>query len=243
MKRIVWMGCLAGLGLSASALGAEPLRITEVGNDMLANMRGKYVAPGQIVSFGLEMVTSWQTQAGDTQSAAVKFAAAQGNGFLPTITVYQSGNKDGAAAAAGTGTVVQTDLSTVKGVSQGIQIAGDSNHVGNGISVEVGPAGATAQGLTAGMTPVGTLSASGTTTLQAGNVLAALQSGRLSLSMAVAGQGTAQQGIGNGNLSQQTAVISSHNQVTNLARQTVNIDAASLHSSTVPLVNLMRGIQ
>ena len=242
MKRIVWMGCLAGLGLSASALGAEPLRITEVGNDMLANMRGKYVAPGQIVSFGLEMVTSWQTQAGDTQSAAVKFAAAQGNGFLPTITVYQSGNKDG-AAAAGTGTVVQTDLSTVKGVSQGIQIAGDSNRVGNGISVEVGPAGATAQGLTAGMTRVGTLSASGTTTLQAGNVLAALQSGRLSLSMAVAGQGTAQQGIGNGNLSQQTAVISSHNQVTNLARLTVNIDAASLHSSTVPLVNLMRGIQ
>lgn len=244
MKRIVWIGCLAGLELSASAVAAEPGRITEVGNALLANMRGKYVAPGQVVSFGLEMMTSWQTRAGDVQSAAVKFSVAQGNGFVPTITVYQSGSAgQGGPAPAGAGTVVQADLSTVKGVSQGIQIAGDRNGVGNGIGIEVTPSDtAPTPGLTAGMTPVGTLSANGTTQLQAGNALAALQNGRLSLSMAVAGQGLARQGVGNGNLSQQTAVVSSQNQVTNLARLTVTVDTASLHAAPVPLMNLMRGL-
>lgn len=244
MKRIVWMGCLGGLGLSASVVAAEPLRITEVGNDLLANMRGKYVAPGQVVSFGLEMMTSWQTRAGEVQSAAVKLAAAQGNGFVPTITVYQSGaTGQGGQAPAGTGTVVQTDLSSVKGVSQGIQVAGDRNAVGNGIGIEVTPSGAApTPGLTAGMTRIGTLSANGTTQVQAGNALAALQNGRLSLSMAVAGQGMARQGIGNGNLSQQTAVVSSQNQVTNLARLTVTVDTSSLHASPVSLTSLMRGI-
>jgi hypothetical protein len=63
MKTPLWlaMACLAA-SLPSHAEAFKPI---ELKDQELANLRGRYVMPGRIVSFGIVMSSTWQNANGD----------------------------------------------------------------------------------------------------------------------------------------------------------------------------------
>jgi len=67
MKTSLWlaMACLAA-SLPSHAEAFKPI---ELKDQELANLRGRYVMPGRIVSFGIVMSSTWQNAKGDVIGA------------------------------------------------------------------------------------------------------------------------------------------------------------------------------
>lgn len=131
----------------------------------LADMRGKFVAAGQVMYFGVEMVTQWLSASGQAITASgILQVSLAGDApqirFTPHITVEQraatAGPAGGSFAAAGGA----GGLQDVQGVVQNIQVAGASNGITNtiGINVNASPAAPEVQ-----PAPGGSLTASTTT--------------------------------------------------------------------------------
>jgi len=126
---------------NAASLSSQ---MTELSDQTLSHMRGKFVAPGAVMYFGVEMVTHWQASTGELVTATANLGINFSNsspqiGFLPTITIQQnsgaattsSSTQNTAVASGGAG------LDNVTGVVQNIQVAGISNGVTNTIGLTV----------------------------------------------------------------------------------------------------------
>lgn len=115
---------------------------TEISDADLGHMRGKFVAAGQVMYFGVEMVTQWLTASGQLISASgnlqVNVAGSTPQvSFKPSITVDQGAPTNqtaiqGVSTASGGG-----GLQNVNGVVQSIQVAGAANGVANSIGMNV----------------------------------------------------------------------------------------------------------
>jgi hypothetical protein len=229
MKTPIWLAvvCLAA-SLPTQAQTFKPI---ELKDQELATLRGRYVMPGRIVSFGVVMTSTWQNAKGDvigaTSSMKIQQSTIKPQFYVSMINEKgtDSARSQGTGASTGTGTVTGgSGLNTTEGVTQVVRAAGDNNTAYNNVDINVSkasqetvtqptqqPQQAQQQGqaLTAGSTLVGnngagSLSISSTGTGVQLNIVANNN------------QGSTVQRLAQGGLMQNTTLLGSSNQVRNL---------------------------
>jgi len=111
---------------------------SEVPDNVLGSMRGRFISRDQIVQFGVEMSIIWQTAQGEILQAAANFNVSHINGSLPTftfapnLTIVSPEILTLAPVVSNISNLVSSNsgLRNVTGVAQTIQVAGDDNVVG-----------------------------------------------------------------------------------------------------------------
>ncbi|MHC8333313.1 hypothetical protein [Pseudomonas sp. LB3P25] len=214
MKTPIWLAvvCLAA-SLPTQAQTFKPI---ELNDQELATLRGRYVMPGRIISFGIVMTSTWQNANGEVIGATSSMQIQQSTikpQFYVSI-INEKGN--GSASSQGTGTVAGgSGLNTTEGVTQVVRAAGDHNTAYNNVDINVTRANQApttqqqGQALAAGSTlgganDAGSLSISSTGTGVQLNIVANNN------------QGSTVQRLAQGGLMQNTTLLGGGNQVRNL---------------------------
>ncbi len=127
----------------------------EVDDSELEQMRGKFISPGQITYFGVEMQTQWQTGSGETLTAGMKMDmrfpetpdAAPVVNLMPTVSITPAPVKKTEidfkipiqpGLTPGPDTIISsTGLNNIVGVVQSIQTGGDNNQIINTLEMNV----------------------------------------------------------------------------------------------------------
>ena len=219
MKTSYWLAaaCLAA-ALPAHA-GFKPELIQD---QELSQLRGRYVMPGRIISFGIVMSSTWRNASGDligaTTSLQIQQATIKPEFYVSTIA--QTGN--GTTPPPGAGNVIGgAGLASGQGITQSVRAAGDGNSAYNDISINVTEANQ-APALTAG---VGQALMSGQTITgsnAAGSVAVSALNGGIQMAIQANGnQGNALQQVAQGNLLQNTQLMGNSNLVNNLTQLNV----------------------
>lgn len=229
---IVAMVCM-----SLPAAAQNPFRVEEVGDDELAQLRGRFVLPDRVVHFGVTMTTLWENGAGRI-GAQVQFQMNAGSQpSLQTSFLDEAGS--GVPLQQATGQVVGgAGLGSVQGVVQSVRSAGDYNDALNDLRITIGSSATP----TPGGQPFG-----GAMTLNndAGNVQITRQAGGLQIAiLANYGQGHARQLLGGGQLAQQSNISGNLNKVINAADLNVVLRNAGLGSQLAQCAwEQLRGLQ
>jgi len=214
MKTPIW---LAAVCLAASLpTQAQIFKPIELSDQELASLRGRYVMPGRIVSFGIVMTSTWQNANGQvigaTSSMQIQQTTIQPQFYVSMID--ETGN--GSTVTQGTGTVSGGNgLNTTQGVTQVVRAAGDNNSAYNNVNLNVQKGGQAPQ-----MNNQGQVLAAGSTLTHANGA------GALSISSTGAGvqlnivannnQGSIAQRLAQGGLMQNATLLGGGNQVNNL---------------------------
>lgn len=220
MKTSSWLVALCmAASLPAQAQVFKPI---EVKDHELDQLRGRYVMPGRIISFGVVMSSTWQNGNGDRIGATAAMQVQQST-FKPQFYVAMTGeNGTGTSSNQGYGTVSGgAGLNSNQGVTQVTRAAGDYNSAYNNVEINVKEASQAPQ-MDA---PQGQLLASGST-LSASN-----NAGALSVSSSTAGiqmniqaangQGASMQRLADGGLMQAATLLGGNNAVNNLTQLNV----------------------
>jgi hypothetical protein len=221
MKTSYWLAaaCLAASASGYANAGFKPI---EIQDQELAELRGRYVMPGRIISFGIVMSSTWRNASGDLigASASMQLQHATIKPEFYVSTIKETGN--GSTPDAGTGNVIGgAGLNTSQGVTQSVRAAGDGNTAYNNVAINVkeanqAPALAPAQGqaLVAGQTITGSNAA--------GNVAVSATGGGVQMAIQASGnQGTALQQVAQSGLLQNTRLLGNANVVNNLTQLNV----------------------
>ncbi|MBF4207450.1 hypothetical protein [Pseudomonas donghuensis] len=218
MKTSIWLAvlCLA----TSLPTQAQTLKPIELKDQELANLRGRFVMPGRIISFGIVMSSTWQNANGEVIGATSSMHIQQST-ITPQFYVSMIDEKGTGSARShntGTGTVTGgSGLSSTEGVTQIVRAAGDNNSAYNNVDINVtranqAPATATqpqGQALAAGSTLVG---ANGAGSLSISSTGSGVQ---LNI-VASNNQGSTVQRLAQGGLMQNTTLLGAGNQVSNL---------------------------
>jgi hypothetical protein len=232
------VACLAA-SLPTQAQTFKPI---ELKDQELATLRGRYVMPGRIISFGIVMTSTWQNANGEVIGATSSMQIQQST-IKPQFYVSMIDEKgNGSAHAQGTGTVTGgSGLNSTEGVTQVVRAAGDNNAAYNNVEINVTKASQApathqqGQALAAGSTIVsangaGSLSVSSTGTGVQFNIVANNN------------QGNTVQRLAQGGLMQNTTLLGGGNQVSNLTSLNVvlrdNATAGSLNGNLDQLKGL-----
>lgn len=213
--------CLAVACLAYLPAQAKPA-IKELSDVQMDMVRGKYAGYGQILYFGVEMASQWQTRDGRLYQAGLDLSV-DATTLRPTITLFNSTSATQAPTAASTGTNVHIDgsgLQNIAGESQGIQIGGDGNRVQNDMVMDIGSSAAShaATGTLATTSGHYILPSPGATTTFD------VAPGSLTLALNVAGQGQLTQALRSGfGLQQFVQVTGDQNQIHNSLRITATM--------------------
>jgi hypothetical protein len=217
MKLIPWISaaCIA----TCLPLQASVLRPVELSDQEMSQLRGRYVMPGRVISFGIVMSSTWKNAAGDNIGAKVAMQVQQSTiktQFYVT-TISQTGN--GSTPAAGNGSISGgAGLSQTQGVTQSVRSAGNFNSAYNNVSIDVSEANQAP----AAITPAGqALTQPITASNGAGSVTVTSGNGGLQMAILANGQGNSLQQIGAGNLLQAANLVGSRNDVQNIAALSV----------------------
>src|SRR5450830_1528586 len=142
MNTLRWLTVMC-LAASAPAYASSAFKPIELKDSEMSELRGRYVMPGRIVSFGLVMSSTWTNAAGATVTGTANMQV-NASTVTPQFYVQITGN-DGSGATqqpTGTGTVVGgTGLGTGQGVVQSVRAAGDGNTANNGVDINVDKSG------------------------------------------------------------------------------------------------------
>lgn len=204
----------------------------EVSDGDLGDMRGKFASDNQVLYFGVEMVSQWQTPAGNLVTAGANLNIDfQGSGgtptvqYVPTVSIVQqgvssaqTGNTNGVSGGAG--------LANISGVSQSIQVAGQSNTIKNGIDMQVEATSAMPGGSinSAMQGQSGSLSASADDGTVATVTLA---NNSVGINVTVPGQGQVLQQIRNQGIFQAAKIGGDLNQIHNAITMHIGLNSAS----------------
>jgi len=147
-KRIAFM--LAGIiTVSPVASAALPPDLEvfngmqEVSDNDLGHMRGKFASNNQVLYFGVEMISQWETSTGSVITAGANLnidfrSNTPSVHYAPTVSIEQSQNTITTQQTDGSNNVSGgAGLTNISGVSQTIQVAGASNSIHNGIDMQV----------------------------------------------------------------------------------------------------------
>ena len=225
------------LANAAMPTGLEVFRdLQEVPDGELQHMRGKFASNNQVLYFGVEMVSHWQTATGTTVIAGANLNIdfqAGGNGkpvvhYVPTVSVVQQGQGATQMQNGGTNSVSGgAGLANVSGVSQSIQVAGRSNRILNGIDMQVDLASAKRGGssiMGAVGAYAGTVSATGDdgtmATVRLGN-------NSIGLDIVVPGQGEVLQQIRDQGMFQSARIGGDLNQIHNAITMHIGINTGA----------------
>lgn len=231
---VLLMGIVAFSPMANAALpqGLDVFNgMQEVSDNDLGHMRGKFASSNQVLYFGVEMVSQWQTPSGNLVTAGANLKIDfQGGGtptvqYVPTVTIVQqgaiapqSGNTTGVSGGAG--------LANVSGVSQSIQVAGQSNAIKNGIDMQVDMSSSASGGSinSAMQGQAGSLSASADDGTLATVTLA---NNSIGISVTVPGQGQVLQQIRNQGMFQSARIGGDLNQIHNAITMHIGLNSAS----------------
>ncbi|MFJ4193263.1 hypothetical protein [Pseudomonas sp. NPDC089534] len=221
MKTSYWLAaaCLAASASSFANAGFKPI---EIKDQELAELRGRYVMPGRIISFGVVMSSTWRNASGDLigASTSMQLQAASVKPEFYVSTIKETGN--GSTPQTGTGNIIGgAGLNTSQGVTQSVRAAGDGNTAYNNVAINVkeanqAPALVPAQGqaLMAGQTISGSNAA--------GSVAVSATGGGIQMAIQASGnQGTSLQQVAQGGLLQNTRLLGNANVVNNLTQLNV----------------------
>lgn len=215
----------------------------EIPDGELDLMRGRYiVGDNKALWFGVSMITTWQTQSGQTVQGALRIGMDFRNGS-PTITFTPNVNiglvDADATVATGGRSIDSAGLANASGLVQSVQVAGDGNYAGNATSLLVrdGDVPAWQAGGTSSSVEAGN---------QAATASASMDGNGARLTINVAGQGVAEQWIRAGSVGQSIRIAGDGQQVSNrlqleLVRQAVPTNALMM-SSVAQAIALNQGI-
>ncbi|WP_200626030.1 hypothetical protein [Pseudomonas sp. LAM2023] len=245
MKHPLWlaMACLA----ASLPIQAETFRPIELKDQELASLRGRYVMPGRIVSFGIVMSSTWQNAKGDvigaTSTLQIQQSTIKPQFYVSLIDEKGTGTASAGASAPGTGSVTGgAGLGTTEGVTQVVRAAGDNNSAYNNVDINVTKASQApttqpqGQALAAGQTLTGANGA-GALSVSASGVGVQLNID------ASNNQGSSVQRLAQGGLMQNATLLGSGNRVNNITSLNVVMresvpTAASLNGSLDQLKGL-----
>lgn len=221
MRTSHWLtlACLAAAASGYAHAGFKPI---EVKDQELSELRGRYVMPGRVISFGIVMSSTWRNASGDLigASSTLQIQAATIKPQFYVSTIKQTGN--GGIPDQGSGNITGgAGLGTSQGVTQSVRAAGDGNTAYNNVDINVresnqAPALVPSQGqlLSSGQTISGSNAAGSVAVTATGNgVQMAIQASQ--------NQGTALQQVAQGGLLQNTRLLGNGNQVNNLTQLNV----------------------
>ena len=221
MKTSYWLAaaCLAASASGYANAGFKPI---EINDNELSQLRGRYVMPGRIISFGIVMSSTWRNASGDLigASTSMQIQAATVKPEFYVSTIKETGS--GATPTLGTGNVVGgAGLSTTQGITQSVRAAGDSNTAYNDVAINVkeanqAPALVPGQGqaLMSGQTITGSNAA--------GSVAVSATGGGVQMAIKASGnQGSSLQQVAQGGLLQNTRLLGSSNMVNNMTQLNV----------------------
>ncbi|MGF6400968.1 hypothetical protein ABH905_004634 [Pseudomonas frederiksbergensis] len=240
MKTPLWLAvvCLAA-SLPTQAQTFKPI---ELKDQELATLRGRYVMPGRIISFGIVMTSTWQNANGEVIGATSSMQIQQST-IKPQFYVSMINEKgNGSTSSQGTGTVTGGNgLNSTEGVTQVVRAAGDHNSAYNNVQINVTKASQApatqqqGQALAAGSTLV---SANGAGAFSVSSTVTGVQ---LNI-VANNNQGSTEQRLAQGGLMQNTTLLGGGNQVNNLTSLNVvlrdNATAGSLNGNLDQLKGL-----
>ena len=244
MNTRIWLA-LACLAASLSTQ-AETFKPIELKDQELANLRGRYVLPGRIVSFGIVMTSTWQNANGEvigaTSSMQIQHSTITPQFYVSMINEKGSGTSS--SQSAGTGTVTGgSGLNTTQGVTQVVRAAGDFNSAQNNVDINV------TKGNEAPATqPQGQLLAAGSTVMGsngAGSLSVSASNSGLQLNIdAGNNQGTSMQRLAQGGLMQNTTLLGSGNRVNNLTSLNIVLrDGAAAAGSVGTNLDQLKGLR
>ena len=197
----------------------------------LAAMRGKYLAGDQnILYFGVQMVTQWQTPTG-VMNASVTLGINRG-GAQPVVTIEPLVTIVGTPSQTGdSGHVIQGgDLQGSHGVRQQIQVAGNGNDATNQLHVSIQPYSGSSGGSGGSGTPAVTLSQNGA------EVTAGISGGQAGVTMHL-GSATVQQMVGGGDNALQLIQLTGNQQQ---VQNQMNLIVGTSGASGLSGMNLLR---
>jgi hypothetical protein len=197
---------------------AQTFKPIELSDQELSVLRGRYVMPGRIISFGIAMTSSWQNANGEVIGATSSMQIQQSTikpQFYVTM-IDEKGNGSARSQGIGTGTVTGgSGLNSTEGVTQVVRAAGDNNTAYNNVDINVTKANQApvtqqqGQVLAAGSTLVG---ANGAGSLSVSSTGTGVQ-----LNIAANNnQGSTVQRLAQGGLMQNATLLGGGNQVRNL---------------------------
>lgn len=215
---VVWLA--AAMPAYASS-GFKPI---ELKDSEMADLRGRYVMPGRIISFGIVMSSTWTNAMGDsiTGKASMQVDKTTITPQFYVQTTGSAGSGTGQSTGTGTGNVVGgAGLGSGQGVTQSVRAAGDGNTANNNVGITVSQDGLapanlaqSGQVLVAGGTVTGD-SAAGKVSVSANN-------GGLQMAIqANHNQGNSLQQIGGGTVLQGTVLTGNTNFVNNITQLNV----------------------
>lgn len=219
MKTSTW---LVAACLAASLPAHAQFKPIEIKDQELSELRGRYVMPGRIISFGVVMSSTWQNARGDSIGATASMQVQQSS-FKPQFYVsLDTRDGNGAPVTQGNGTVTGgAGLGTTQGVTQSVRAAGDYNTAYNNVSINVkeanrAPAAGQPQGqlLGSGQTITGS---NGAGTLSVSSTGKGIQLGI----QANNNQGNTVQRLAQGGLLQATTLLGGNNAVNNITQLNV----------------------
>ncbi|MGH8452081.1 hypothetical protein [Pseudomonas sp.] len=245
MNTYRWLTVMC-LAASMPAHAASAFKPIELKDAELADLRGRFVMPGRIISFGLVMSTTWTNSTGATVTGTASMQV-NSSTITPQFYVQVTGH-DGTGISKqpnGTGTVIGgSGLGTGQGVTQSVRAAGDGNTANNGVDINVTQNGLSpanivqsGQALVAGQ-PITGGTAAGQVTVSAVN-------GGLQLALlANNNQGHALQQIGGGNLLQGTVIQGNSNFINNMTQLNVVLGNPALNNLAQNLnLNQLKGLR
>ena len=229
----LFIACSANAGILPSDISVFA-QAEELTDNSLGGMRGKFVSSGNIMYFGVEMVTQWRTSAGETITATGNLGVNLTNNtphvtFNPSITAEQDNTPSGTTSSGSSVVGGGGGLDGVSGVVQNIQVAGTSNGIANNIGVNVqrlsGPSTYQSTGI-ANENTMSVQTASGST------ATVSMANNAFGVSVIVPSQGqTIQQirslAMGGGQVMQSVQLGGDQNQIRNMINLNVQMNALS----------------
>ncbi|WP_338569301.1 hypothetical protein V6L78_20970 [Pseudomonas canadensis] len=216
-----WLTVLC-LAASMPAYASSAFKPIELKDSEMAELRGRYVMPGRIISFGIVMSSTWTNAVGDTITGKASMQV-DSSTITPQFYVQTTGSTgNGTNPNTGTGNVSGgAGLGTGTGVTQSVRTAGDGNTAYNNVGINV---------TENGFAPSNTVQ-SGKVLVAGGTVTGDSAAGRVSVSanngglqMAIQGnhnQGNSLQQIGGGQVLQGTVLTGDRNFVSNMTQLNV----------------------
>ena len=219
MKTPIWLiaACVAA---SLPAQAASTFKPVELKDTEMSELRGRYVMPGRIISFGIVMNSTWTSSNGGVVGASTSMYVQ--NTIEPKfyVSTYSSAG-NGSPGSNGTGSVTGgAGLTTGQGVTQSVRAAGDNNSAYNNVDINVSEANqalvVNQQGvLLTASTPV-------TQAGSAGNLTVSTTGGGVQLAIqANNNQGNSLQQIAQGGVLQSTTLLGGGNMVNNMTQLNV----------------------
>ena len=233
MKTPIWLAvaCLA----ASLPTHAETFKPIELNDQELASLRGRFVMPGRIISFGIAMTSTWQNANGEVIGATSSMQIQQST-IQPQFYVSKIDEKGtGTSRSQGTGIVIGgSGLNSTEGVTQVARAAGDYNTAYNNVDINVTKANQApatqqqGQALAAGSTL--------TNANDAGSMSVSLTGSGIQLNiLANNNQGSTVQRLAQGGLLQNTTLLGAGNQVRNITSLNVVL------RDTVPTAGSLSG--